>query len=149
MADFFSKVKKGLNKGTTVIGVKSSTMIETNKIKSEISSLKKEKNEIFTAIGEKIYNMRKEGNVDLAVIDPTLNRAFEIDHTILERENDIEELIKKQEETLQALEEENHEDVDGTQYNTTSPEEIVICECGAELTAGTMFCAQCGRKVSE
>lgn len=145
MADFFDKVKKGLNKGTTVIGVKSSTMIETNKIKSEISSLKKEKNEIFTAIGEQIYKMRKEGNVDLDSVYSTLDRIFEIDNTMVERENAIEELVRKQEETLQALEEEDPKEVHHEGNHT--PKEIVICECGAKLKHDTMFCAQCGKKV--
>lgn len=193
MADFFNKVKKGFNKGTTVISVKSSTMMETNKLKSEISSLKKEKTELFTTIGERFYNMKKEGQVNYTELENTLARAFEIDQTIEQREQAIEEAIRKQEETIKSLgeeaddsddklicscgetvpigtkfcnkcgkkmeqvqenleEEEIHEvkttEVETAEVETKDVSEQIICECGAQLPSGTVFCVQCGRKVN-
>lgn len=133
MADFFNKVKKGLNKGTTVISVKSSTMMETNKLKGEILSLKKEKTEVFTAMGEKFYNMKKEGGVNVSELEVIIARAFEIDQLMEQKENAIEEVIRKQEETLKSLD------------NDASDK--IICSCGESVALGTKFCPKCGNKI--
>lgn len=138
MADFFNKMKKGFSKGTTVISVKSSTMMETNKLKGEISSLKKEKNELFTTIGERFYNMKKEGQVDYSELENTLSRAFEIDQTIEQREQDIEEALRKQEETIKSLGEE-----------ADNADDKLICSCGETVAMGTKFCPKCGKKMDQ
>ncbi|PKM52374.1 MAG: hypothetical protein CVV02_01080 [Firmicutes bacterium HGW-Firmicutes-7] len=135
MADFFNKVKKGLNKGTTVIGVKSSTMMETNKLKGEISSLKKEKTEVFTATGEKLYNMKKEEDVNIQELEAVIGRAFEIDQFIEQKEAAIEEALRKREETIKSLGEEE--------------EDKIICSCGADVSSGTKFCPKCGNKIEK
>lgn len=137
MADFFSKVKKGFSKGTATINIKSSTMIETNKLKGEISSLKKEKLEIFKTIGETYYNMKKEEQVNIEEIDTILTKAFEIDETISEKENAIKEAIEKEEEALKALKESESED----------ESKELTCSCGAIITADTKFCTKCGKKI--
>lgn len=136
MADFFSKVKKTINKGTTVISVKSSTMIEVNKLKSEISSLKREKSGVFTNTGEKAYNMKKEGQIDISLIEEILARAFEIDEIIEVKEKAIEEALKNQEDTIKSLDEEVIE------INNE-----IVCECGAKLSLDTKFCSRCGKKI--
>lgn len=138
MADFFNKVKKGFNKGTTVISVKSSTMMETNKLKSEISSLKKEKTEMFTTVGERFYNMKKDGQVDYSELENMLARAFEIDQTITEREQDIEDALRRQEETIKSLGEDNNNGNDK-----------LICTCGETVTVDTKFCPKCGSKIEQ
>ncbi|PKM95468.1 MAG: hypothetical protein CVU84_05220 [Firmicutes bacterium HGW-Firmicutes-1] len=135
MADFFNKVKKGFNKGTTVISVKSSTMMETNKLKGEISSLKKEKTEIFTATGEKFYTMKKEGSVNIQELETVIARSFEIDQLIEQKEHGIEEAIKKQEDTLNSLDEESDD------------EDKIICSCGASVAMEVKFCPKCGNKM--
>lgn len=140
MADFFNKVKKGFSKGTTVISVKSSTMMETNKLKSEISTLKKEKTDLFTKIGERYYEMKKEGQMDYSELENTLTRAFEIDETIVQREQDIEEALRKQEETIKSL--------DGSEDNDVSDDKV-ICSCGEVLPIGTKFCPKCGSKIEQ
>lgn len=138
MTDFFSKVKRSINKGTTVISVKSSTMIEVNKIKGEISSLKKEKNDIFKNIGEKAYDMQKEGQIDLSFIVELLSRVFEIDEIIKVKEQAIEDAIKSQEEAIKALDEE-----------VVDVSKELVCECGATLPLNTKFCSKCGKKVEK
>ncbi len=145
MADFFNKMKKSLNKGTTVISVKSSTMMETNKLKGEISSLKKERTDIFTATGEKYYMMKKEGNLNYQELDELIARAFELDQNVLEKEAAIEEAIRKQEETIKALEagEEAEEESEANQSY-----DGVVCVCGEVLPEGTKFCPKCGNNIS-
>lgn len=138
MADFFNKVKKGFNKGTATIGVKSSTMMETNKLKGEISSLKKEKTEVFTNVGEKFYGMKKEDGVNLDELSAIIVRAFEIDETILLKEQAIEDALKKQEEALRSLQEED---------SSSAPVQNLTCSCGAPINSETKFCAKCGKKI--
>lgn len=138
MADFFNKVKKGFSKGTTVISVKSSTMMETNKLKSEISSLKKEKTELFTTVGERFYNMKKENQVDYSELENMLARAFEIDQTVADREQDIEDALKRQEETIKSLGEED-----------SDTQDKLICTCGETVAIDTKFCPKCGNKMAQ
>ncbi|MBC7960626.1 MAG: hypothetical protein H7X94_12220 [Vallitaleaceae bacterium] len=142
MAGFFNKVSKGLNKGASTISIKSSTMMETNKIKGEISSLKKEKTEVFTAVGDKLYNMKREENVNFEELEVVVARAFEIDGIILEKEAAIAEVLRKQEEALRALGEE-------TSTPAPAPEENRICSCGAEVGPNTKFCSKCGKKMED
>lgn len=138
MAEFFNKVKKGFSKGTSTISVKSSTMMETNKLKSEISALRKEKTEVFTEVGEKFYGMKKESVINLEEIDLRLERAFEIDEAISIKEQAIEDALKKQEELLRALQED---------VSSTAVSQVMSCSCGAKLAQDTKFCAKCGKKV--
>lgn len=138
MADFFNKVKKGFNKGTTTIGIKSSTMMETNKLKGEISSLKREKTEVFTSVGDKYYSMKKEDLINIEELNTIIVRAFEIDLTIAQKEQAIEDALKKQEETLRALQE-----VD----SSTIVEHALTCSCGAPISTETKFCPKCGQKI--
>lgn len=135
MADFFNKVKKGLNKGTTVLSVKSSTLIETNKLKSEISSLQKNKKELFTEIGQKIYELKKNESEDTGVIEELVEKIEQIDTSIELKQKDIEELLKKQEEILKSG--------DNEDSNTGSNK----CECGAEISSNAKFCVKCGRQI--
>lgn len=138
MADFFNKVKKGLNKGTTVLSVKSSTLIETNKLKSEISSLQKNKKELFTEIGQKIYELKKNDSEDTGVIEELVEKIEQIDTSIELKQKDIEEILKKQEEILKSGDNEDNS-------NTGSGK----CECGAEISNDAKFCVKCGRQIAK
>lgn len=55
MAEFFEKLKQGLDRGITTVGVKSKQLIDTQKIKGQISSIEYKKREAFEELGEIIY----------------------------------------------------------------------------------------------
>jgi len=106
MADFFDKFKKGLNKATTTVSVKSTSMLEINKLKGEISSLAREKKAICTEIGEKICSMKVAGSIDLSQVDQLIGKTIDIDTKTAELEAQIEEVTRDKDEKLNALDDE-------------------------------------------
>jgi hypothetical protein len=122
MSDFFGKLKGEFKK----VGVKSSVLLETNKIKSEISALNKRKKDAFAALGEKIYNMDREEPMDFDLLE----KEFETIHM-------LQSAIKTKEEEIKQLEEQVLEN--SSKY----------CSCGAVLDSDAIFCTSCGKKVEE
>jgi hypothetical protein len=56
MADFLEKLKQGLDRSITTVGVKSKELIETQKVKGQISSIEQKKRKAFEKLGEMIYS---------------------------------------------------------------------------------------------
>jgi hypothetical protein len=56
MADFLEKLKQGLDRSITTVGVKSKELIETQKVKGQISSIEQKKRKAFEELGEIIYS---------------------------------------------------------------------------------------------
>lgn len=137
MADFFNKMKSTINKTTKEIGVKSSVMMETSKLKSDISALKKEKTDLFTSIGSKIYEMKMAGRIDLSQTTEMLQKIEELDLGIQSKEQLIEEAQKKKEEELTAI----------NSVVPSAPSIKLTCSCGAVLSGETKFCSKCGKPV--
>ena len=56
MADFFDRVKDGLNKGVATVSTGSKTVLEKTKINTIIKKLEDEKKQLSEILGNKIYN---------------------------------------------------------------------------------------------
>lgn len=136
MSDFFNKVKEGINKTTNFVSVKSSTLVESNKLRNEIASLSKEKRSLFSKIGEEMYKMKKEkGTIEATNVEDIIQKIFDIDAKKLELEQKLKELAEKEEEALKNVKPQGP-------INRT-------CSCGAKLTKDAKFCVKCGAKVPE
>lgn len=138
MAGFFSKMKQDITKNVNALSVKSSSMIETNKLKNEISSIKKQKTDIFQSIGEKVYSMKLEEQIDLSQLEEQFEKLAGLDSQIAEKEKAIEEVAKKKEEELNAL-----------NSQTAQEASDIKCQCGASITKDTKFCPKCGAKIEQ
>lgn len=103
MADFFSKLKKGIDKSAKVIGAKGTSAIESNKVKSELSALKKSKNETFKAVGIKVYEAVLAEDFDLSLIAEEINALKDFDVAILEKEAEIEKIKADTEAKLEEI----------------------------------------------
>jgi len=101
MAGFFNNLKKEIGKGTKVLSAKSSSAIEINKVKSEVNALKKNKIEIFTAMGKKVY----EGGVEFVVaeVSEELESLKNIDITMGEKEVELERIKTETEAKLNEI----------------------------------------------
>jgi len=104
MADFFSKLKKGIDKGTAIVSTKSSTMIEVNKLKSEISTTQKVKKETLLELGTKVFTLYQEGTFDIGQVQDLITNIGEADIKVAELEVQI---AKIQEEEKMKLDEIN------------------------------------------
>lgn len=99
------------------VAQKSSDMVETTKLNMSISQEKEKINKTFTEIGAAVYEQYKMGN-DLGMGEKCMQ--------IAEYEAKIEEYQKKILEIKSA---------------------VKCPNCGAEASAETVFCAQCGAKI--
>lgn len=130
MSDFFSKVKKNINKGISTVSEKSSLMLETAKLKGQIAKLEEQRNELFTELGSNVYATYGNEALDEQFI---AEKCAEI--------KALEDMIIEKAEELRAL----------TEGDTVAPApeaDVVKCECGAELQPGAKFCLNCGKPVA-
>jgi hypothetical protein len=92
MSDFFSKLKKGIDKSTKVIGAKSSSAIESNKVKSELNAIKKSKNDTFLLVGKKVYEAVENNAFDLSILNEEIISIRNFDVSIAEKEAELERI---------------------------------------------------------
>ena len=98
MPDFFSKMKDGLSKGTQILSVKSSSFIESNRVSTELSNLKKAKHDAFAALGKKVYDAKDAFSIDQVLED--LNALAEFDVNIDAKEKELQEIKLKEESAM-------------------------------------------------
>lgn len=118
MNNFLDKVKKGVSDASS----KAKTMVDINKLKSQISQLNKEIDEEYKRIGLIVFNSFKDNNEENA------NEQIE------ERCNVI---LKKLEE-INAI---NREVMELTNEKK--------CSCGANISMDAKFCPSCGKKFED
>lgn len=126
MSDFFTKIKEGVDKGTNKIRVKSSTLFESNKIRNKIANLNRTKQDLLLELGVKVYKLKENNAFDLEQCTDLFERLDDIDTSIANKEDELKELLIKQEQQLNADR----------------------CECGALLDNNVNFCCACGKKVT-
>ncbi len=130
MADFFDKLKKGLDEGITKMKVKSKELVDTTKIKGEISNLNQRKSSLLLTVGTEFYNMHKAGTFDIDKFKDKFNEIENIDKQIELKEKELEEVRKAAEEVI-----------------GKTPPKTKKCSCGAELPLDAKFCTSCGSKL--
>jgi Asp-tRNA(Asn)/Glu-tRNA(Gln) amidotransferase C subunit len=106
MANFFDKVKKGINKATTTVGANATSMIEINKIKGELTAVTKEKTALYTELGEKVSSMQNEGNMDLSQVEEYVGKVNELEVKRVELEAKIHEINQEKDEKISSLDDE-------------------------------------------
>ncbi|MDH8677838.1 hypothetical protein QE109_06750 [Fusibacter bizertensis] len=97
MSDLFGKLKQGIDKSTKVIGAKSASLIDSNKVKSEISTLNKSKDELLSQVGLLVYEA-----------DP-LNFSYELVRSSVEAIQSLDEQIRSKTEELEQIKLETEE----------------------------------------
>ncbi len=130
MADLFDKLKKGLDEGITKMKVKSKELVDSTKIKGEISNLKQRKSSILLTVGTEFYDMYKAGTFDIEKFKDKFNELENIDKQIELKEKELLEVHKTAEEVV-----------------GKSDPKVKKCSCGAELPLDAKFCTFCGSKL--
>ncbi|MDD4238251.1 MAG: zinc ribbon domain-containing protein [Desulfotomaculaceae bacterium] len=123
--EIFKKVSEGarsITEGAKTIGKKSGDLVETTRLKMEISKLEKEMENNITALGNLVY-MQYKGDEGL---------KEEIDRLLLSTralESDIDEI--------------------NDQIIKINPKPPACANCHEELPQNVKFCPNCGTKVPE
>ena len=134
MADFFDKVKGGISKGVATVSANSKAMLETAKIKSAISNLENEVNEIYRKMGSEVYKMHKDTG--------SISFSSEIQEYCTEAAKRYE-MIEQQNELLRKVDEELSL-VTGSGKSAAG----AACSCGAANKEGAKFCVTCGARIA-
>ena len=136
MADFFDKLKQGLNKGVTTASVRSKEMLDANRLKSKIADCERQKKDALTELGTTVCTMLDSGHIDEDALKVAHLAIASFDAQIAEKQ---QELARVHSEAEQAL-------ADPPKASPASDPVPSTCLCGATLPVGTKFCGSCGRR---
>lgn len=129
MEELFKRIKQEIDKGITVVSVKSKEIIDTARINTQIAELNESKNQILKEIGTIVYRM-------------SCDKEFNGDGEIAEKCRLVSELVQQIEE----------KELELKKLHTDSQEAIgkKICEsCGAAMDENAKFCSNCGARLIE
>jgi outer membrane murein-binding lipoprotein Lpp len=116
MADFFNKLKKSIDKGTAIVGAKSTTLIETQKIRQDISSIEKMKKDTLLTLGQKVYDLKTQGQLDGELLEPLVTKITEANAKIKDLEAKINLLQEEEKAKMEDINAKaNAEDVEASE----------------------------------
>jgi hypothetical protein len=136
MADFFDKLKQGLNKGVTTASVRSKEMLDANRLKSKIADHERQKKDALTDLGATVCTMLDSGHIDEEALKVAHLAIASFDAQIAEKQ---QELARVHAEAEQAL-------AEPPKASPATEPVPSTCVCGATLPIGTKFCGSCGRR---
>jgi hypothetical protein len=133
MDDFFKRLKKGIDKGITVVSAKSKELVDTAKINSQVAELSEQKAQTLQEIGAIVYQMSlAAGETDAAEAEHETQISAKCRLV-----TDLEQQIVIKEAELKQL-----------RSNTQESLGKIICEsCGATLEEDVKFCSNCGARI--
>lgn len=128
MSSVFKKFKKSIDKSVATVSVKSNTLLEINKIKLHMDSLREKIISKKVELGETVYNLYIDGVPYNTVVETICEEVKDLNAQIVEKEKEIEATKEQEEAILGSAERDN------------------TCECGKEIPEGHGFCTHCGKK---
>lgn len=130
------RIKSGIDKGIASVGVRSSTYLETGKLKTKIETLVGDMEEAFKEMGKTIYVQWKEDTLKVESIETMCGHIKEMEEEVSSYQEQIERLEKERARLLERAEQ-------GKKGATRT------CACGYENEPSARFCVQCGNALSE
>jgi hypothetical protein len=137
MADFFDKLKQGIGKGVTTVSVKSKEMMDTNRVKSQMADLERQKKDTLAALGASVCQMLADGRLDEEVLRTACAAVLKFDEHVREKQV---ELVRIHEEAQQALDAAQQPIGPGVAAHCTN--------CGKPIIVDTKFCGGCGKLIA-
>lgn len=134
-------IKNTFSKGLTLLNVKTSTFLESNKIKTYIATLKTEIMSLKTEIGNEVYeNWAASGTLNQELIQEKLHLIQEKEELIKVQEKEAALLTEKEKQILGVQEEKAEE---------SSVLPVLTCTgCGQIYEQPTKFCRKCGTRMN-
>lgn len=126
MADFFERVRSGLDKGLNTVSVKSKEVLEVTKINNQIGGLKDQIARLQRELGEAVYEMNLQGSIDQNGIKEKCDAITALKQQIQEKET---ELLNVRANAAAAM------------------GQLVCPSCKTEVPEGAKFCGKCGAKL--
>ncbi len=120
---FKSKVKSKLDKGKN----EAVRLSKIGKLRIEISSLNKKKEELMNLLGKKVYQLIEEGKISKEYFEPDFSDAVKIDENIQELIDKIAE-INTFYDNLKYEEEDNGHEYEASTVSEEKPKEETVNE---------------------
>ena len=120
---FKSKVKSKLDKGKN----EAVRLSKIGKLRIEISSLNKKKEELMNLLGKKVYQLIEEGKISKEYFEPDFSDAVKIDENIQELIDKIAE-INTFYDNLKYEEEDNGHEYEASTVSEEKPKEKTVNE---------------------
>lgn len=130
-------IKNSFSKGLTTINVKASNFMEENKLKTYITTLETEIEQLKKSVGEKVYQGYVNQDFALDNVQAELDEIKEKYVQIQKTTTEIEGLSMREKEIL------GKASVAGAELEST----LFCSQCGAGCKAGYKFCEKCGNKL--
>lgn len=139
----FAKLKKNLDKSLVTVSVKSSTYLESEKLKAKIENLQADSAMQLQIMGNQIYdNWKGTKQIDDNYIHEVCKKVLDNETEITLYESKIQELLTEQEKIL------NTTAMIGTE-GELEKEEGIRCSCGYMNDENAKFCKVCGNKLEK
>lgn len=127
-------IKETFSKGLTTINVKTSNLLEQNKINTHIATLESEIEALKNKAGHILWDKWNDRSFQMSDVESLLVSVNQKMAEIEVQKRRAEEIQEEEQKIL------------GTQSVTNlSAEDTLFCSsCGAQLTANCKFCTKCG-----
>lgn len=131
--------KASIGKSITALNLKTSSILETTKIKTHIGTLEDDIKKLKFDIGECLYSDWKQNSADIQKVIPILELIAVNETEIVSLEQKIIEIKENANQVLGKKE----QDVPPVQ------QKYFCSKCGAEYLIGARFCKKCGNQLNE
>lgn len=128
----FGRIKDSIDKGIISMSVKSSTYVETEKLKTKVENTAGKIKAASTEMGAAVYEQWKAGAVKMDYVETMCGHMKEMENEIAGYQAQIDKLEQEKAKILGADE-------------STEIGIVKICTCGCANGSAAKFCVQCGK----
>ncbi|MDI6873726.1 zinc ribbon domain-containing protein [Candidatus Solincola sp.] len=151
---FFDKLKEQ----ASILGAQLDQALDTTKQKAQIGSLRKQRTELVTQLGEALLNQFRQNQVDPGTLRPQVDQIFNLEWQIIDLEKQLEAQRQVAQQapvpgappaaTAQAAPPPPPPAAAPTPPQAADQASAVVCpSCGGEVPAGSAFCPNCGARI--
>ncbi len=134
MMDFMGSLKRGVDRASFELD----RFLRANRVKSQIGSLKAQRDEEMRLIGQRVLELHQQGEPIHEDLRSRAERIAQIQAELAQRESELEAINRE------AAPEEPQEPFEATQ-----PEAESCPSCGVPLPGDATFCPRCGVRLED
>lgn len=136
------KLKSTFDRGIATVSVKSESMVEMSRIKSQIQGLQKQQAALISQLGGEMYEMWKAGTMNRERFEQVCGDISAVEQSIDELNRRMEQVRAEEQQLL------GTQPAASAQAAPQTPG-LFCPSCGAKNQAGARFCVNCGSKLGE